>query len=56
MEYGFPQAVADGVNVDFDVFRLSTAITESGSTVEATPGYVTKFRNRETRGAAASGR
>ncbi len=49
MEYGFPQAVADGVNVDFDVFRLSTAITESGSTVEATPGYVTKFRNRETR-------
>ena len=34
----FPQAVADGVNVDFDVFRLSTAITESGSTVEATRG------------------
>ena len=28
MEYGFPQAVADGVNVDFDVFRLSTAISE----------------------------
>ncbi len=49
MEYGFPQAVADGVNVDFDVFRLSTAITESGSTIEGGQGYVTTFRNRETR-------
>ncbi len=49
MEYGFPQAVADGVNVDFDVFRLSTAITEQGSTIEGGQGYVTSFRNRETR-------
>ena len=49
MEYGFPQAVADGVNVDFDVFRLSTAITEDGSTIEGGQGYVTTFRNRETR-------
>jgi len=47
MEYGFPQAVADGVNVDFDVFRLSTAISEGGSTIEA--GYATTFRDRETR-------
>lgn len=47
MEYGFPQAVADKVNVDFDVFRLSTAITEGGSTIEA--GYWTTFRERETR-------
>ncbi len=47
MEYGFPQAVADGVNVDFDVFRLSTAIGEGGSTIEA--GYWTTFRDRETR-------
>ncbi|MEO6627736.1 MAG: DEAD/DEAH box helicase family protein, partial [Aquihabitans sp.] len=49
MEYGFPEAVADGVNVDFDVFRLSTAITEAGSTIEGGQGYVTTFRNRETR-------
>jgi type I restriction enzyme R subunit len=48
MEYGFPEAVADGVNVDFDVFRLSTAISEGGSTIEA--GYWTTFRDRETRG------
>ncbi|MBS1847986.1 MAG: DEAD/DEAH box helicase family protein [Actinobacteria bacterium] len=47
MEYGFADAVADGVNVDFDVFRLSTAISEDGSTIEA--GYVTSFRDRETR-------
>ena len=47
MEYAFPQAVADGVNVDFDVFRLSTAISEGGSTIEA--GYWTTFRDRETR-------
>ncbi len=47
MEYGFPEAVADGVNVDFDVFRLSTAISEVGSTIEA--GYWTTFRDRETR-------
>jgi len=47
MEYGFPQAVADRVNVDFDVFRLSTAIGEGGSTIEA--GYWTTFRDRETR-------
>lgn len=47
MEYGFPEAVADGVNVDFDVFRLATAIGESGSTIEA--GYWTTFRDRETR-------
>ena len=47
MEYGFPQAVADRVNVDFDVFRLSTAISEGGSTIEA--GYWTTFRDRETR-------
>src|SRR6185503_567817 len=37
MEYGHRQAVADGVNVDFDVFRIRTKITEGGSTVEAGP-------------------
>ncbi len=47
MEYGFPQAVVDKVNVDFDVFRISTAVSEGGSTIEA--GYVTTFRDRETR-------
>ena len=47
IEYGHPEAVADGVNVDFDVYRIRTQITEQGSTVDA--GLVTKFRDRETR-------
>ena len=47
MEYNHEQAVADRVNVDFDVFRIRTEITEAGGTVDA--GLVTKFRDRETR-------
>jgi type I restriction enzyme R subunit len=47
MEYPREQAVADGVNVDFDVYRIRTEIAEHGSTVEA--GYFGKFRDRETR-------
>jgi type I restriction enzyme R subunit len=47
VEYGHAEAVADGVNVDFDVYRIRTRITEQGSTVEA--GLVTKFRDRATR-------
>ena len=35
MEYNHEQAVADGVNVDFDTYRIRTDITEQGSTVEA---------------------
>ncbi len=30
MEYGHEQAVADGVNVDYDVYRIRTAVTEHG--------------------------
>jgi type I restriction enzyme R subunit len=47
VEYGHAEAVADGVNVDFDVYRIRTKISAQGSTVEA--GLVTKFRERETR-------
>lgn len=47
MEYGHEQAVADGVNVDFDVYRIRTKITEEGSTVEAR--QMLQFRERETR-------
>ena len=47
MEYGHAQAVADRVNVDFDVFRIRTEITESGGTVPAE--FVTGFRDRDTR-------
>ena len=37
MEYGHEQAVADGVNVNYDVYRIRTAVTEAGAKVEA--GY-----------------
>lgn len=47
MDYGHEQAVADGVNVDFDIWRIRTEITEKGSRVDA--GLVTSFRDRETR-------
>ena len=47
MEYGHEEAVADQVNVDFDVYRIRTGITERGSAVDA--GLVTGFRDRATR-------
>ena len=36
-----------GVNVDFDVFRIRTVITEQGSSIEA--GYFVDRRDRRTR-------
>jgi len=47
MEYGHEEAVADGVNVNYDVYRIKTEITEGGSIVEA--GYYVDKRDRETR-------
>ena len=49
MEYPRTRAVADGVNVDGQVYRIRTQITEHGSTVEA--GYFVDKRDRLTRGA-----
>jgi type I restriction enzyme R subunit len=47
MEYNHAQAVADGVNVDFDVYKIRTKITEGGSTIET--GYHVDKRDRLTR-------
>lgn len=47
MEYSRERAVADGVNVDGEVYRIRTAITEQGSRVEA--GYYVDRRDRLTR-------
>ena len=47
MEYNHQQAVADGVNVDFDTYRIRTQITEQGATVDA--GYYVDRRDRLTR-------
>ena len=37
MEYDHEQAVADSVNVDFDIYKIRTRITDQGSVVEAGP-------------------
>ncbi|MDZ4254304.1 MAG: type I restriction-modification enzyme R subunit C-terminal domain-containing protein [Sulfuritalea sp.] len=47
MEYGHEQAVADGVNVNYDVYRIRTEVTEAGSKVEA--GYWVQLMERDTR-------
>ena len=47
MEYSHERAVADGVNVNYDVYRIKTQITEGGSRVEA--GYYVEQQDRETR-------
>jgi type I restriction enzyme R subunit len=47
MAYNHEQAVADGVNVPFDVYRIRTHIGEHGATVEA--GLFVDRRDRETR-------
>ncbi len=47
MEYSHERAVADGVNVPYDVYRVKTEITENGSKIDA--GYYVDKRNRLTR-------
>ena len=47
MEYNHQQAVVDGVNVPYNVYRIETKITEEGSTVEA--GEIVDRRDRRTR-------
>ena len=50
MQYGYDEAVVDGVNVDFDVYRIRTKITDQGATIPADDNgvYVDK-RNKATR-------
>src|SRR6266581_4218646 len=47
MEYNHEQAVADGVNVGFDVYRIRTHISEHGSVVNA--GFYIDKRDKLTR-------
>jgi len=46
-EYSYEKAVADGVNVPYEVYRIKTEITEKGSKVEA--GYYIDKRDKLTR-------
>ena len=47
MEYNHQQAVADGINVDYNIYRIATQITEQGATIEA--GLRVDRRDRRTR-------
>jgi type I restriction enzyme R subunit len=49
MEYPHERAVADGVNCDYEVYRIRTSITAAGSTIEAGPGTMVGYRDRQTR-------
>lgn len=49
MEYPHEKAVADGVNVDFEVYKIRTKITQQGSTIEAENGTMVGYRDRQTR-------
>ena len=46
-EYTYPQSVADNVNVDFDIYRIKTEISQRGATIEA--GTVVPKVDRRTR-------
>lgn len=47
MEYSHERAVADGVNVGYDVYRIQTKITEQGSKVDS--GFYIDKRDKLTR-------
>jgi type I restriction enzyme, R subunit len=47
MEYNHEKAVADGVNVGCDIYRINTAITQAGGKVDA--GFFVDKRDRQTR-------
>lgn len=46
-EYTYPQSVADRVNVDFDLYRIRTEITQQGAKIDA--GTVVPKVDRRTR-------
>lgn len=47
MEYNHERAVADGVNVGYDVYRIKTEIGERGGKVDA--GFYVDYRDKATR-------
>jgi type I restriction enzyme, R subunit len=47
MEYNHERAVADGVNVGYEVYRIRTEVTEQGGKVEK--GFYVDHRSKETR-------
>ena len=48
-EYNHERAVADGVNVGYDVYRIKTRVTEQGGKVEK--GFLIDHRSKASRAA-----
>lgn len=49
-DYAHEQAVVDGVNVGYDVYRIETKITRDGATLVKEPGIFVPHRDRRTKG------
>ena len=49
MEYGHEEAVADGCNVDFEIYKVRTKITKDGAKIEKEDGTMLGLRDRRTR-------
>jgi len=47
-DYSHEKAVADGVNVGYDVYRIRTQITTGGATLNGAPGLFVPRRDRRT--------
>jgi len=48
-DYSHEKAVADGINVGYDVYRIATQITGNGATLAREPGHFVPHRDRRTR-------
>jgi len=48
-DYSHEKAVADGVNVGYDVYRIRTRVTASGATLEKDPQMLIVHRDKRTR-------
>ncbi|MFM2217456.1 MAG: Type restriction enzyme protein [Planctomycetota bacterium] len=49
-DYAHEQAVVDGVNVGYDVYRIETKITKEGAKLAREPGVFVPHRDRRTKG------
>ncbi len=48
-DYSHEKAVADGVNVGYDVYRIETQISKDGATLKKEPEYLVPHRDRRTK-------
>ena len=48
-DYTHEQAVADGINVGYDVYRIETKITRDGAKLAKEPGIFVPHRDRRTK-------